>query len=52
MIAEMLIWGFFSALGWMSANWTVDQILSNKTPPAIEKPKEEKEPGKDSVNLN
>lgn len=27
MIGEMIIWGFFSAIGWMSANWTVDKIL-------------------------
>jgi hypothetical protein len=30
MIAEMVIWGFFSAIGWMSANWTVDQLTSKK----------------------
>ena len=27
MIGEMLVWGFFSAMGWMGANWTVDKIL-------------------------
>lgn len=26
----MVIWGFFSAMGWMGANWTVDQIMSKK----------------------
>ena len=27
MIAEMIVWGFFSAMGWMGANWTVEKIL-------------------------
>ncbi len=27
----MLVWGFFSAMGWMTANWTVDQILPEKS---------------------
>ena len=26
MIAEMIVWGFFSALGWMGATWTVEKI--------------------------
>lgn len=30
MIGEMLVWGFFSAMGWMGANWTVDKILAEK----------------------
>lgn len=30
MIAEILVWGFFSAMGWMAANWTVDQIMPDK----------------------
>lgn len=30
MIGEMLVWGFFSALGWMGANWTVDKIIPEK----------------------
>jgi hypothetical protein len=30
MIGEILVWGFFSALGWMGANWTVDQISPDK----------------------
>lgn len=33
MIAEipyMLVWGFFSAMGWMSANWSVDKIIPDK----------------------
>ena len=41
MIAEMIISGFFAAIGWMMANWTVDKILPDK-PPAIEQKKEEK----------
>ncbi len=32
-IAYMIVWGFFSAMGWMAANYTVDK--------AVEKPKTE-----------
>jgi hypothetical protein len=35
MIFEMIIWGFFSACGWMSANWAKDQIWP-PDPPAVE----------------
>jgi hypothetical protein len=31
MIGEMLVWGFFSALGWMSANYTVEKIFPEKS---------------------
>ena len=31
MIGEILVWGFFSAIGWMGANWTVGKILPEKT---------------------
>jgi hypothetical protein len=31
MIGELLLAGFISALGWMSANWTVDKLMSEKT---------------------
>ncbi len=34
MIAEMIIWGFFSACGWMAANWVKEEIWPEK--PAIE----------------
>lgn len=27
MIGEMIVWGFFSAVGWMGANYTVDKIF-------------------------
>jgi hypothetical protein len=33
MIAEipyMIVWGFFSAMGWMGASWTVDKIHPEK----------------------
>lgn len=30
MIAEMLVWGFFSAMGWMGANWTVEKLMPEK----------------------
>lgn len=35
MVLEMITWGFFSAIGWMFANYTVDKIIPDK-PPAIE----------------
>jgi hypothetical protein len=40
MIGEMIIGGFFAALGWMMANWTVDKVMPDK-PPAIECKREE-----------
>ena len=30
MIGEMLVWGFFSALGWMGASYTVDKLTPNQ----------------------
>lgn len=29
-IPYMIVWGFFSAMGWMSANWTVDKVYPEK----------------------
>ena len=26
----MLVWGFFSAMGWMGASWTVDKVMPDK----------------------
>ncbi len=26
----MIVWGFFSAMGWMGANYTVDKIFPEK----------------------
>jgi len=26
----MIVWGFFSAMGWMSANWTVEKVVPDK----------------------
>jgi hypothetical protein len=31
MIAEILVWGFFSAMGWMAANWAMDKVVPEKT---------------------
>jgi hypothetical protein len=31
MLADLLIGGFFGAIGWMTANWTVDKIMPEKT---------------------
>ena len=30
MIGDILVWGFFSAFGWMAANWTADRIIPEK----------------------
>ena len=29
-IPYMIVWGFFSAMGWMGANYTVDRYFPNK----------------------
>ena len=47
MIAEipyMLVWGFFWAMGWMTASWTVDKVYpeKEKEKPAIVQPEKEK----------
>ena len=53
-IPYMIVWGFFSAMGWMTANWAVDKNMPEKKEPAPivqqEQKKEEKkdEPKKDS----
>ncbi len=47
MIGEMIVWGFFSAIGWMTANWTVEKIFPTK-PPAIEQKVEENKDGRDT----
>ena len=26
----MIVWGFFSAMGWMGASWTVDKVYPEK----------------------
>lgn len=26
----MIVWGFFSALGWLTANWTVEKAFPEK----------------------
>ncbi len=40
MIFEMIVWGFFSALGWMGAQWTVDKV-SNKESTSIQQEKKD-----------
>jgi hypothetical protein len=48
MIAEipyMLVWGFFSAMGWMTANWTVEKVYPEK-PAIVESEKKKDENGK------
>jgi hypothetical protein len=29
-IPYMLVWGFFSAMGWMTASWTVEKVYPEK----------------------
>lgn len=54
MIAEipyMIVWGFFSAMGWMTASWTVEKAFPEKPkdPPAVVQPeKREEQPVKTS----
>lgn len=50
MLAEipyMIVWGFFSAMGWMTANWAVEKYIPEKQKDPVpvvqqETPKEEK----------
>lgn len=30
-IPYMIVWGFFSAMGWMTASYTVDRLSTEKT---------------------
>jgi hypothetical protein len=30
-IPYMIVWGFFSAMGWMTASYTVDRLTPEKT---------------------
>lgn len=29
-IPYMIVWGFFSAMGWMGANWTIEKYFPDK----------------------
>lgn len=44
MIAEMIIWGFFSACGWLTANWIKEQVWPE--PPAQEQPSQQNQDSK------
>jgi len=46
MIGEMIVWGFFSAIGWMAANWTVDKVFPDKPPSVTAQPLEKKDEAK------
>ncbi len=49
-IPYMIVWGFFSALGWMTANWVVDKNSPEKkqdSPPVIERQVEDRD-GRDT----
>jgi hypothetical protein len=37
MILEIFMWGFISAFGWMTAQWTVDQVKGPQDKPPVEK---------------
>ena len=41
MIAEMIVWGFFSAIGWMAANWTVGKVFPDAPPAQVQPEKKE-----------
>lgn len=41
-IPYMIVWGFFSALGWMLANYSVDKVYPPDKPPAQEVKVEER----------
>lgn len=43
MIAEMLIWGFFSACGWLTANWAKEQIWPEEPTPIVQPEKKEEQ---------
>ena len=45
MIGEMIVWGFFSAIGWMAANWTVEKAFPDAPPAVTAQPLEKKENG-------
>lgn len=47
MIAEMIIWGFFSACGWLTANWIKEEIWP-ETPAVEQKAKDEYKSGSDT----
>ena len=41
-IPYMIVWGFFSALGWMLANYSIDKVYPPDKPPAQEVKVEER----------
>jgi hypothetical protein len=44
MIAEIVMWGFFSAWGWFGASYIKERIWPPDPAPAIVQPVEKKEP--------
>jgi hypothetical protein len=47
----MIVWGFFSAIGWMAANWTVNQVFPD-TPPAVIQPEKKEDTSKQEKKSN
>ena len=43
MIAEMIVWGFFSAWGWIGANYMKDKMWPEPPQTVIVQPAEKKE---------
>jgi hypothetical protein len=35
-IPYMIVWGFFSAMGWMTASYTVDKYMPEKSKPEVQ----------------
>ena len=41
MILDMIVWGFFSAWGWIGANYIKDKIWPPDPPPIVQPEKKE-----------
>ena len=41
MILEMVVWGFFSAWGWIGANYMKEQIWPEEKPAVVQSEKKE-----------
>ena len=39
-IAYMIVWGFFSAMGWMAASYTVDKATHDPAKTQVEQPQQ------------
>lgn len=48
MILEMVIWGFFSAWGWIGANYVKDQIWPPDPPQVVQEQKQNPDSNKNN----